>query len=701
MKKKINPYLISYLSLAIVCCIALSVLFLFINLQTLEQTEEQYHMENIELVLEDWEQQISTLKKINMRMHMDGMYQPYSFQAQKYNEIPLLNDLRQYIHYSPLIGECFLHYTDINNIFYANKDTSNTIALDTFLTRLTPDEELLLTDCLESDKSGVSFLRLSNGLYVILPFKAYDMHQSVNASLCFTIPHDTLDSRIAMVGGGLVGDIALYQGDTLLYSTDSELDIFSHKSALHNTSVSGNFQLIYVPESIGYLTGNSLFPLYILLFLSVVLLLLAMANLFASHSYKPIQNITSKYKDSISISEETDFHNDIEKINCMIDTVLQRNTDVSKQLEKKQSQLIHQLLSALLNNQYFFDTKPYLEQLNQMLPGPYFFVANVLFHKDDDINEEFLIKLKNELEQITEPTENNHLYGVIDCSKQMISIVCSVESADKNEELNEYIRGVAESFEYHPLIASGGVYTELSKLSASCLESMDTIHKLATRQDNFVPPAAFTFRPSDLQPLCAALTMGNEEQALEFLNEFTKNIESHTPSLLMQQYIFSVFLSEFSRLADELQLELSHKHLSLLISAKNIRDFSDSAREIIHMFCKNLAAKRKQSAWDETYKVYQYMNEHFMDYDMSIDKVARDLATNTAFVRKAIHDHTGKTYKDYIIQLRIEYAKNLLVRDQLTVAETCQKVGYGNISHFIKVFKSITGKTPANYRDEC
>ncbi len=241
----------------------------------------------------------------------------------------------------------------------------------------------------------------------------------------------------------------------------------------------------------------------------------------------------------------------------------------------------------------------------------------------------------------------------------------------------------------------------MSKLSASCLESMDTIHKLSSQQENSAPPAPFTFHPSDLQPLYTALTMGNEVQALTALNDFVTTVEKQAPSLLMQQYLFSVFLSEFSRLADELQLELSHKHLSLLVSAKSLRDFSDSAREMIHIFCENLAVKREQSAWDETYKVYQYMNEHFMDYDMSIDRVARDLATNTAFIRKAIQEHTGKTYKDYLISLRIEYAKNLLVRDQLTVAETCQKVGYGNISHFIKIFKSVTGKTPANYRDEC
>ena len=88
-----------------------------------------------------------------------------------------------------------------------------------------------------------------------------------------------------------------------------------------------------------------------------------------------------------------------------------------------------------------------------------------------------------------------------------------------------------------------------------------------------------------------------------------------------------------------------------------------------------------------------------MDYEISIENVAEQLNTTTAFVRNAIQQHSGKKYKDYLIFLRIEYAKKLLASDHLTVAETCQKVGYTNISYFIKAFKNQTGVTPANYKN--
>ena len=54
--------------------------------------------------------------------------------------------------------------------------------------------------------------------------------------------------------------------------------------------------------------------------------------------------------------------------------------------------------------------------------------------------------------------------------------------------------------------------------------------------------------------------------------------------------------------------------------------------------------------------------------------------------------------QDYIIHLRIEYAKELLTKEGYTVAETCQHVGYGNISYFIKLFRETTGLTPAQYK---
>jgi len=58
---------------------------------------------------------------------------------------------------------------------------------------------------------------------------------------------------------------------------------------------------------------------------------------------------------------------------------------------------------------------------------------------------------------------------------------------------------------------------------------------------------------------------------------------------------------------------------------------------------------------------------------------------------------TGKTYKDYVVGLRMEYAKQLLQSGDLSVAEISMMVGYSSVSYFIRIFKEETGVTPAKY----
>ena len=170
-------------------------------------------------------------------------------------------------------------------------------------------------------------------------------------------------------------------------------------------------------------------------------------------------------------------------------------------------------------------------------------------------------------------------------------------------------------------------------------------------------------------------------------------------SLLMQQYLFTYFLNELMRLCREYQIELSKQSISLIISAKEPDQFSFAASLAIHEFCCKFQEQKSRLSKDKSYQVYQYINRNFTNYELSIENVAKDLQTTTAFVRNSIQEHTGKNYKDYLISLRMEYAKKLLVSDRLSVAETCQKVGYTNISYFIKAFKNLTGVTPANYKN--
>ena len=51
----------------------------------------------------------------------------------------------------------------------------------------------------------------------------------------------------------------------------------------------------------------------------------------------------------------------------------------------------------------------------------------------------------------------------------------------------------------------------------------------------------------------------------------------------------------------------------------------------------------------------------------------------------------------YLNMIKIEKAKGLLISDYSTIEDVAESVGYGNVYHFCKMFKQMTGISPGKY----
>ena len=59
---------------------------------------------------------------------------------------------------------------------------------------------------------------------------------------------------------------------------------------------------------------------------------------------------------------------------------------------------------------------------------------------------------------------------------------------------------------------------------------------------------------------------------------------------------------------------------------------------------------------------------------------------------------TGFTIEKYFIRLKMEKAKELIIQDDLSMAEISKKLGYRSQQIFSTQFKKETGKTPSEYK---
>jgi AraC family transcriptional regulator len=95
--------------------------------------------------------------------------------------------------------------------------------------------------------------------------------------------------------------------------------------------------------------------------------------------------------------------------------------------------------------------------------------------------------------------------------------------------------------------------------------------------------------------------------------------------------------------------------------------------------------------------VDQHIYDH-MDSIISIDALASMLNMNKFHFLNEFKAKLGQTPYQYILSLRIEEAKNLLVNTGDALTDIALELGFNDGSHFSRTFKKFTGYTPLQYR---
>jgi AraC-like DNA-binding protein len=111
-----------------------------------------------------------------------------------------------------------------------------------------------------------------------------------------------------------------------------------------------------------------------------------------------------------------------------------------------------------------------------------------------------------------------------------------------------------------------------------------------------------------------------------------------------------------------------------------------------------LSVSHKQN--DEFGKIIDFVAHNYSNPELSLTDVQNGVGINGKAISKLIKENLHISFTDYLNQLRITEVKRLLKETKLPVSDIAYKVGYNNISHFNRVFKTITGITPKGYREE-
>ncbi len=93
-----------------------------------------------------------------------------------------------------------------------------------------------------------------------------------------------------------------------------------------------------------------------------------------------------------------------------------------------------------------------------------------------------------------------------------------------------------------------------------------------------------------------------------------------------------------------------------------------------------------------------YINANFRE-EMSLSALAERLDVSVNYLGTLFKKHTGRTFNDYLNQVRLRYACGLLCHSGQPVCEIAHAAGYASPEYFSCVFRKKMDLTPGEYRD--
>ena len=88
----------------------------------------------------------------------------------------------------------------------------------------------------------------------------------------------------------------------------------------------------------------------------------------------------------------------------------------------------------------------------------------------------------------------------------------------------------------------------------------------------------------------------------------------------------------------------------------------------------------------------------FYNDPRSVEQITSELHITRRHFSRLMRQYYGMTYAEKLNHLRVEYAAQLLCESSRPIGEIASLVGFGTASHFSRIFREITGVTPAEYR---
>ena len=203
---------------------------------------------------------------------------------------------------------------------------------------------------------------------------------------------------------------------------------------------------------------------------------------------------------------------------------------------------------------------------------------------------------------------------------------------------------------------------------------------------------------STVRDLIESIRLGKEEHIKSLVDDLIQDIQKLPYSECKYQLIYTIYsiMKPFNRFETFQNIQGIEKYLEKFGTIQEIKNWLEET--LLEHIQRNNEGIHENKKDKYILEIIEYFKLHIHDPMLSVEDIAEHVSLSSAYVRQIFKDVMDITLLTYILNERIEKAKELLITTDVSVTEIGERCGFQTKSHYFTTFKKLTGMTPTQYR---
>lgn len=438
---------------------------------------------------------------------------------------------------------------------------------------------------------------------------------------------------------------------------------------------------------------------------------------FTMHKgYQPVESLLELLRSSAPEPAEREEGDELTTIRAAFERTYRANSEMRQSLQNNIPALREYFtlnaIQGIFRSKEIFDDV--CRGIGLLFEYPYFLVCCVYTGKSMAFGEVSPVQFSELMSQALPPDMQGVFHSGIE-EGYSYGLLCVPAAEDEwvKKHIESFAKNLSHAVDRHLLVSYGPASRDVDKIGRSSLQARTAMDYRFIMSDQTIISSADIDAYSEKNSAYPYVEIARLEQSMEkweidaifaALEDLVKLIREGNFTLHQAKCICYDIVSLFVKTVDKMNMTEAVEQ-SRYFDLFSIAEFStlDELIETLRLLGSRIAEFIAVNLDEEKIKLsskyIQYLYENIGNYQFSTEMMADHFGITPQYLRRQFRKETGQPVVEYFNAIRLEKAKELLVSTNMDIADIVSRIGYVDVSSFIRKFKARFGVTPGKFRE--